>query len=129
MIGHDSPRAIRIFLAVILLIVLAMFIHHRAAHARDLDGQYAQSDNHDWVKSLHSPAGMWCCDISDGRTLLDADWRSSEGHYQVRYKDQWLDVKEDAVITQPNRLGRTMAWIGWHDGEAFVTCFLPGPMT
>ncbi len=28
----------------------------------------------------------------------------------MRIDNQWVDVPEDAVITEPNRAGRTMVW-------------------
>ena len=33
-----------------------------------------------------------------------------DGHYRVRIEGDWVDVPEDAVITEPNRVGRTMVW-------------------
>jgi hypothetical protein len=99
------------------------------AYPKDLDGKYGQLPGHDWVKSLHSPAGAWCCDISDGRALVDADWRSKDGHYQVKLREQWLDVPDDAVIGEPNRLGQTIVWLIYRNGEPAVNCFLPGAMT
>jgi hypothetical protein len=108
----------------ILLIALCL----SPAHSKDLEGKYAQSPNHDWVKGLHSKTGAWCCDITDGRALVDADWRSFEGHYQVKYQDMWLDVPESSVITEPNRLGQTIVWFYFNNGVPSVTCFLPGVM-
>jgi hypothetical protein len=112
--------AIGIFLTVLLLASIPR------GHARDLDGRYADSPNHEWVKSLHSPAGLWCCDISDGRALVDADWRSHDGHYQVKLNGEWLDVPDSAVIGEPNRLGQAIVWFGYRDGVAVVNCFLGG---
>jgi len=64
---HDSPRAIRIFLAVIVLIVLAMFFH-RSAHARDL-GQWEAGDPkiRQWYQELMQPdvPTASCCGESD----------------------------------------------------------------
>ena len=34
----------------------------------------------------------------------------SNGHYRVRLEGEWYDVPDDAVITEPNRVGRTMVW-------------------
>jgi hypothetical protein len=111
-----------ILLRVAVLVVLAW----HAAFGRDLDGKYAQSDNHEWVHGLHSPSGTWCCDLSDGHTITDADWQTKGGRYQVRIDGQWIDVPEDAVITEPNRIGQTVVWYVRHDGVPAVTCFLPG---
>lgn len=39
------------------------------------------------------------------------------------------DVPEEAVISEPNRVGRTMVWpIYGHMGVA-IRCFMPGSMT
>ena len=42
---------------------------------------------------------------------------------------EWHDVPEDAVITEPNRAGRTMVWpIRGYQGLS-IRCFMPGSMT
>ena len=91
------------------------------ALARDQTGEH-----HDWVHGLHSPAGAWCCDISDGHTITDADWQTKNGRYQVRIDREWIDVPEGAVIGEPNRIGVTIVWYYRMDGNPVVTCFLPG---
>src|SRR6185369_9564940 len=70
------------------------------AMARD-DGRYAGSPLKSWFDSLRSGKGP-CCS--------DADCESKDGHYRVRLEGEWIDVPEDAVITEPNRAGRTMVW-------------------
>ena len=42
---------------------------------------------------------------------------------------QWIDVPDDAVITEPNRAGRTMVWPMWGTVGISIRCFLPGSMT
>lgn len=123
MINHDSPRAIRIFLAVVALIVLAMFLHHRPARAHDRE----RPDLDDWYHGLHSDAGAWCCEGKEANHLADVDWESKDGHYRVRVDGQWWDVPEGAVITKPNRDGRAMAWMnGGYQGHIGVRCFMAG---
>jgi len=39
---------------------------------------------------------------------------------------EWLDVPNDAVLTEPNRDGRTLVWIFHTNGRAVVRCFIPG---
>ena len=56
--------------------------------------------------------------------------RSKDGHYRVRLEGEWLDVPDEAVITEPNRVGRTMVWPItrlWRDRR--IRCFMPGSMT
>src|SRR5438477_5277798 len=78
------------------------------AQTRD-DGRYAGSNLKPWFDSLASRKGP-CCSDADGTALSDVDWESKDGHYRVRIEDKWWDVPEEAVLTQPNLVGRTMVW-------------------
>jgi hypothetical protein len=114
-----------------LTIALAVTLSALAAdpgYARDPDGRYANSPLKQWFDSLKSGKGP-CCSDADGSAVADVDWESKDGHYRVRLDGQWLDVPDDAVITEPNRVGRTMVWPihGW--GGLTIRCFMPGSMT
>ena len=96
--------------------------------ARDPDGRYANSPLKQWFDSLRSGKGP-CCSDADGSAVSDVDWESKDGHYRVRIDGDWYDVPEDAVITEPNRVGRTMVWpIRGYQGLS-IRCFIPGSMT
>jgi hypothetical protein len=96
--------------------------------ARDPDGRYANSPLKQWFDSLKSGKGP-CCSDADGYALSDVDWESGNGHYRVRIEGEWYDVPEDAVITEPNRVGRTMVWpMRGYQGMT-IRCFMPGSMT
>jgi hypothetical protein len=99
-------------------------------HARDLDGRYAAQNPelHQWFEGLRSGKGP-CCSDADGSAVSDVDWETNNGHYRVRIDDQWIVVPDEAVITEPNRIGRTMVWpIRGYLGVS-VRCFMPGSMT
>lgn len=108
-----------------------------AAGARD-DGRYAASPLKPWFDTLRSARWGLCCSDADGTAVSDVDWRSREGHYQVRLFGAWIDVPDDAVVTGPNRAGRTMVWpMGgrFRDNGTMeslegltIRCFMPGPM-
>jgi len=83
---------------------------------------------HEWFEQLASKKGR-CCSDADGRALSDIDWESHDGHYRAHIDGDWVDVPEDAVVTEPNRAGRTMVWPTWLDGHPQVICFMPGSMT
>jgi hypothetical protein len=108
-----------------LLVVLALSFH---ASARDLDGRYANSPLKQWFDSLASKKGL-CCSDADGTAVSDVDWESKDGHYRVWLDGAWHDVPDDAVITVPNRAGRTMVWPMRGALGLTIRCFLPGPMT
>ena len=98
------------------------------AQARDPDGRYANSPLKQWFDSLRSGKGP-CCSDADGSAVSDVDWESKDGHYRVRLDDKWWDVPDEAVITEPNRVGRTMVWpIRGYQGIT-IRCFMPGSMT
>jgi hypothetical protein len=97
--------------------------------ARDTTGlsKTLSSELNDWVRSLRSPAGTWCCDEADG---IDPVWETTGDGYRVQYQGEWLPVPPAALITEPNRLGVARAWIGFSaDTKPYVRCFLPGPTT
>ncbi|NPU13091.1 hypothetical protein HL667_01660 [Bradyrhizobium sp. 83012] len=97
--------------------------------ARDR-GQYANSspEMKAWFDGLRSGKGP-CCSDADGSAVSDVDWESKGGHYRVRIEGEWLDVPDDAVITEPNRVGRTMVWpMRGYQGLS-IRCFMPGSMT
>jgi hypothetical protein len=97
------------------------------AVARD-DGRYVGSPLKSWFDSLRSGKGP-CCSDADGSAVADVDWESRDGHYRVRLEGEWIDVPDDAVITEPNRAGRTMVWPIKGTAGISIRCFMPGSMT
>ena len=81
----------------------------------------------DWFNKLQSGRGR-CCSFADGFAVSDVDWESKDGRYRVRLENIWIDVPDDALITEPNRVGRTMVWPLRFDGQIFIRCFMPGSM-
>lgn len=56
--------------------------------------------------------------------------KSGNGHYRVRIDGEWVNLPDEAVITEPNRVGRTMVWpIRDGVGGLYIRCFMPGSMT
>jgi len=110
------------------------------------DGRYTDMDPalHAWFDNLTSGKGL-CCSFADGFSIADVDWditceqgrtpvdgltprKQNEGcRYRVRLDDEWIDVPEAAVVTEPNRFGPAVVWpyrdIG---GLTQIRCFLPG---
>jgi hypothetical protein len=117
----------RIVFALSLTAVVACLVG--SVTARDLDGRYANSPLKPWFDHLASGRGL-CCSMADGETVSDPDWDSKNGHYRVRLDGGWIDVPDDALITEPNLFGRTMVWPVRLDGQNIVIrCFMPGSMT
>lgn len=100
---------------------------HDASHP-ELDG---------WYEKLQSGKGP-CCDGSDSAHVEPSDWETQNkprSHYKVRFDGVWADVPDEAVVTEPNRDGRTLVWYynTWngHSGipGKLIKCFMPGTMT
>jgi hypothetical protein len=94
-----------------------------AVQTRD-DGRYSLSPLKPWFDGLRSGKGP-CCSDADDFAVLDPDWESRSGHYRVRMDNEWID----AVITEPNRAGRTMVWPIKGSHGTSIRCFMPGSMT
>ncbi len=54
---------------------------------------------------------------------------TQDGHYRVRLDGQWIVVPDDRVVTQPNRIGPSIVWPQYLNGNPIVRCFMPGTMT
>jgi hypothetical protein len=96
-----------------------------SAAARD-DGRYANEPLHAWFDQLASRRGP-CCSFADGHAIEDVDWDTHDGQYRVRLQGQWINVPEDAVVTEPNKFGRAVVWPYMNVlGATQIRCFLPG---
>jgi len=105
-------------LALILLLLCTPALAHDANHP----------ELNSWFDHLASGKGL-CCSFADGFVVADPDWDSKDGHYRVRLDNEWIDVPDDAVITEPNRTGRTMVWPIKGSLGTSIRCFMPGSMT
>jgi len=126
--AYDPPRW-KLPLQISCALLLAALVS-ASGYARDLDGRYAAQNPelHRWFESLRSGKGP-CCSDADGSAVSDVDWETAGGHYRVRIDGEWIDVPDEAVITEPNRIGRTMVWpIRGYLGMT-IRCFMPGSMT
>ena len=112
---------------VLLLACVLVALPVRLVTARD-DGRYANSPLKSWFDNLKSSKGL-CCSVADGYAVADPDWESKDGHYRVRIDGEWINVPDDAVITEPNRAGRTMVWPIKGSLGTTIRCFLPGSMS
>jgi hypothetical protein len=101
----------------VLGVVVAVFLTQvLPAWGRDTDGRHRDSPLHDWFEHLASGKGL-CCSVADGYMVEDADWEAKGRRYRVRVPVVanavdaiWVDVPDEAVITEPNKAGRTMVW-------------------
>jgi hypothetical protein len=108
----------RLFERSDIILLLAPAADHKSLQARLLGQQFdgrhvfrlgilTPFGVQPWFDHLASGRGL-CCSIPDGESVADPDWESQGGHYRVRLENNWIDVPDDAVITEPNRAARAM---------------------
>ena len=138
LIGRQTRWRSAASLACVLMLVALLA---PLVHARDR-GQFVNTSAElkAWFDGLRSGKGP-CCSDADGSAISDSDWESKDGHYRVRIprlgyvidgRQQelvWIDVPEEAVISEPNRVGRTMVWPVYGYMGVTIRCFMPGSMT
>jgi len=122
--GTDMARLNLVWTSVLTILLV---VPTGTLLARD-DGRYSNSPLKPWFDSLKSRLGP-CCSDADGVAVADPDWESKDGHYRVRLEGQWITVPDEAVITEPNRAGRTMVWPMKGTTGITIRCFMPGSMT
>lgn len=108
--------------APIVMFILALTL--TAARAVDR-GQFADvpDDIRAWFKSVVSPSGVPCCDISDGHRT---SYEVRGGDYWVPIEGLWWQVPERAVIRdRGNPVGEAVVWYVHHGGGIVISCFVP----
>ena len=128
--GRQALGAAR-FVAFAALSIAALVALVHVSRARDMGhamGQAADAspEVRAWVRGLKDKSGAGCCDTADGYPA-EAEWDMAGEHYKVRIDGAWYVVPDEAVITEPNKLGYAVVWY-WHDfeGKLKIRCFIPG---
>jgi len=115
-------RSVTLWLLLGLMAILLMGNYSRATD----QGQYSNtSDNiRSWFKSVMSPKGVPCCDISDGHRT-DYNMRGDE--YWVPIDEKWLPVPAEAIVyNMGNPVGEAVVWYTKYNGNVYIRCFVPG---
>ena len=87
-----------------------------------------------WFKSVRSPHGVPCCDISDGhRTTYE---QRPDGFYWVPIAGEWRRVPTESIVFNAgNPIGEAVVWYVKQTGEIvegtpkiiyYIRCFVPG---
>ena len=111
-------------LRALLLVIGALNFVSGTALAVDR-GQFENvpDDIRAWFKGVRSPAGVPCCDISDGHRT-EYDVRS--GAYWVPINGLWWQVPEKAIVRNAgNPLGEAVVWYVSLRGNIEIRCFVP----
>jgi hypothetical protein len=114
----------RIIVRGLFIVALSTLPH--AALAFD-NGQYKDvPDNiRSWFKSVRSPHGVPCCDISDGHRT-DYDMRPDG--YWVPIEGKWQQVPPESIVYNAgNPVGEAVVWyVRQGTSTYYIRCFVPG---
>lgn len=107
-----------------LVVLIVSALSSSAALAVDR-GQFSDvpDDIRNWFKSVISPSGVPCCDISDGhRTIYEV----RGGHYFVPIDGLWWQVPDRAIVRdRGNPVGEAVVWYVHLNGNVVINCFVP----
>lgn len=84
---------------------------------------------HVWFEHQHSITGAWCCNLADGHVIAESDWRTSDGHYEVKIEGNWHMVPASALrdpLGGPNPTGHAVVWWKQVGSDTVILCFAPG---
>lgn len=117
-------RAAAICLSIVGICVALLILACVAAFAHD----HNNPGMNDWLKSLNSKGGAWCCDGNDTDQIESWDTKAPRGGYRVKFRGQWFDVPESALVDGPNKGGGALLWMNKGYSGMSVRCFMPGTM-
>ncbi len=125
-LAFDWLRArVNVWLALlvlsVILLMMALSIHPIRAH------DHARPERNDWLKSLHSKSKAHCCDGNDTDAI--EDWETKDSRYRVKFRGEWYDVPESAIVDGPNRGGDALLWMNKGFSGSSVRCFMPGTLS
>lgn len=112
-----------IVLVIVSLVLLVMVLSIHPIRAHD----HARPGLNEWLKTLHSKSKAWCCDGTDTDAI--EDWETKNNRYRVKFRGEWYDVPESAVVDGPNKGGDALLWMNEGYSGYSVRCFMPGSMT
>lgn len=105
------------------LLISALLIHPIRAH------DHNRPELNEWLPTLHSKGGAWCCKGDDTDTIEDWDTKAPGGKYRVKFRGQWFNVPDDSVVEESNKSGGALLWMNKGASGYSVRCFMPGPLT
>jgi hypothetical protein len=77
-----------------------------------------------WFNEVYNSSGFKCCEAADGYPV-EYQMRS-DNHYWVRFKGEWYEVPDEAVVRQyGNPTGSGVVWFAEVFGGRAVRCFVP----
>lgn len=123
---------------VLILAAIVAVLYSCDSRAHDQTGK--RPDLNPWFENLRSKKAK-CCSNADGALVVDGDWEQlppvcdkCHPRYKVKIANDWVDVPDEAVVTEPNQAGVAMVWGSQYWAQNTekqrweIRCFMPGSM-
>jgi hypothetical protein len=122
---HRLRERVNVWLALLIvsliILMMALSIHPIRAH------DHARPVLNDWLKSLQSKNNLLCCDGTDTDAI--EDWETKDSRYRVKFRGEWFDVPDGAIVEGPNKGGDALLWMNKGFSGMSVRCFMPGTLS
>lgn len=125
MSGNDGRSAGYLILFICCLVVLLFALSAFFGRAQAHDHEHPAMN--EWLKSLHAKNKTWCCDGNDTDAI--EDWETKGDHFRVKFRGQWFDVPDEAIVDAPNKSGGALLWMNKGYSGFSVRCFMPGTLS
>lgn len=113
-----------LILAIACFVALMFLVTALCMRARAHDSHHAQLN--DWLKDLKSANDLLCCNGNDTDAI--EDWEAKGSNYRVKFRGEWFDVPQGAIVSGPNRAGIPLLWMNKGYSGVSVRCFMPGTL-
>jgi hypothetical protein len=125
-----TDRIVRFWLGVILCSLVLLVSALGFAFAKNLDGRYDNSPNHQWYESQHNSIGGWCCNEADGHEYDGNYTFDADGNVHLSLEGNEVTIEAFKVLHGPNPTGHAVVWyLLGYNGMPNTFCFIPGSLT
>jgi hypothetical protein len=119
---HDALGWAGVVAIALGIVAMYSVVVHQTAR-----GHPATAEHAEWFVSQTNQNGMSCCDMSDGHTLTDAEWRIVGTSYEVHIAGEWVRILPHQMAKgSPNPTGGAAVWYVMLNGKPHVYCFSVG---
>jgi len=126
---HESKRS-QVLSAIGIIVTLLVFWYIVETVTQKARGHPATAEHADWFMSQTNQNGMSCCDMSDGHTLTDAEWRIVGASYEVRINGEWVKILPHQLAKgSTNPKGGAAVWYVMQNGKPHIYCFSSGVLS
>lgn len=98
------------------------------ALARNINGEYDNSPNHQWFEQQTNADGRSCCGSADGQVYDGNYTMNNDGSVTLDLDAGPYQIAASNVLKGPNPTGHPIWWHNDYNGVITTYCFSPGTL-